>query len=395
MTERFNQSLLNMLGTLQEHEKADWKSFVSPLVHAYNATTHESTGFSPFYLMFGRNPRLAIDAFLGINPDMHENGDHSAYVRNLKSRLDFAYRTANREAKRAARRHKIRYDLKVRESRLQPGDRVLVKTLGLKGKHKLADKWEKDPYIVQSQPNPDIPVFVVKRENGRSKERTVHRNLLLPFMSLSTSDTHDTPQVRVPSKRQSEHLEKRTPAEYHVDSQSDSENDDAGIYIIPQRRGNNPVQLNPNARIFTPMSTSTLPNTSSASGYNSFSSGSVLSKSDSNLTSGVGLESVAKNSESSLPWPEEGEKSDVSVGTVPLEPVLQMNPTSISDSSNNTEFEIQNESVPQSQESLGTNQEIMPQYKRPVRQRRPPGWMTTGEWQLSALQIDPGTEIFV
>ena len=66
MVERFNQTLLNMLGTLENHKKEDWKSYVAPLVHSYNATKHPSTGFSPYFLMFGRHPRLAIDAYLGI-----------------------------------------------------------------------------------------------------------------------------------------------------------------------------------------------------------------------------------------------------------------------------------------------------------------------------------------
>ena len=38
MVERFNQTLLNMLGTLEDHKKDDWKSYVAPLVHSYNAT---------------------------------------------------------------------------------------------------------------------------------------------------------------------------------------------------------------------------------------------------------------------------------------------------------------------------------------------------------------------
>ena len=49
MVERFNQTLLKMLGTLEDHQKQDWKSYVAPLVHAYNATRHDSTGFSPSF----------------------------------------------------------------------------------------------------------------------------------------------------------------------------------------------------------------------------------------------------------------------------------------------------------------------------------------------------------
>ena len=44
MVERFNQTLLNMLGTLRDNQKQDWKTYVAPLVHSYNATRHNSTG---------------------------------------------------------------------------------------------------------------------------------------------------------------------------------------------------------------------------------------------------------------------------------------------------------------------------------------------------------------
>ena len=62
--ERFNQTLLQMFGTLEEYQKSDWKAHVATLVHAYNATIHGTTGYSPYFLMFGRPPRLAIDSFL-------------------------------------------------------------------------------------------------------------------------------------------------------------------------------------------------------------------------------------------------------------------------------------------------------------------------------------------
>jgi hypothetical protein len=37
-----------------------------------------------------------------------------------------------------------------------------VKIVAFKEKHKLADKWEQEPYKVLGQPNPDIPVFTVR-----------------------------------------------------------------------------------------------------------------------------------------------------------------------------------------------------------------------------------------
>jgi hypothetical protein len=58
-----------MLGTLEDSQKSIWKAHVPPLVHANNWTRHESTGLTPHFLMFGRHPRLAIDAFIGIKPE--------------------------------------------------------------------------------------------------------------------------------------------------------------------------------------------------------------------------------------------------------------------------------------------------------------------------------------
>ena len=57
--EHFNQTLLQMLGTLDPAKKSDWKSYVLPLVHAYNETKHDNTGFSPLYLlMSGCHPSV-------------------------------------------------------------------------------------------------------------------------------------------------------------------------------------------------------------------------------------------------------------------------------------------------------------------------------------------------
>jgi transposase InsO family protein len=67
MCERFNRTLLNMLGSLESHQKQNWKAYLGPMIHSYNCTRHESTGQTPYLLMFGRNPSLPIDVTLGLH----------------------------------------------------------------------------------------------------------------------------------------------------------------------------------------------------------------------------------------------------------------------------------------------------------------------------------------
>ena len=66
--ERMNRTLINMLKTLSEKHKSDWKNHLRQLMFAYNSTVCASTGFSPHYLMFGRESRLPVDFVFGIEP---------------------------------------------------------------------------------------------------------------------------------------------------------------------------------------------------------------------------------------------------------------------------------------------------------------------------------------
>ena len=98
ITERFNRTLLSMLGTLEPDKKSNWKAYIGPFVHAYNATKHDITWFSTFYLMLGREPNLPVDLVFGLG-SAEKTRSLSTYVQNLKERLQSAYDVANTATK--------------------------------------------------------------------------------------------------------------------------------------------------------------------------------------------------------------------------------------------------------------------------------------------------------
>ena len=191
MCERFNRTLLNMVGTLEPEQK-NWKAYVGPRVHAYNCTQHDSTGFSP-YLMFGRNPRLPVDIVFGLRKAVKG----SSYIKDLRDRLNHAYHLATEASKRSQQKQKEGYDTRVRRATITVGDRVLVKIVAFKEKHKLADKWAQEPYKVLGQPNSYIPEFTVQRVDGEGRKRNLHRNLLLPIRDIIETPVKPVPNTRV------------------------------------------------------------------------------------------------------------------------------------------------------------------------------------------------------
>lgn len=95
--ERFNRTLLSMLGTLSAEKKCQWSQQVPYLVHAYNSTKCDATGYSPYFLMFGREARLPVGLCFGTEPDKAVES-HSRYVSKLKEDLHHAYKLASEAA---------------------------------------------------------------------------------------------------------------------------------------------------------------------------------------------------------------------------------------------------------------------------------------------------------
>lgn len=64
LTERVNRTLVNMLAMFVDSKHKNWDAILPFMTYAYNTALHETTGFSPFYLLYIRPPRTTLDAIL-------------------------------------------------------------------------------------------------------------------------------------------------------------------------------------------------------------------------------------------------------------------------------------------------------------------------------------------
>ena len=124
--ERFNSTLINMLGTLPPEKKSEWKNHIGTLVPAYNCTRNSATVFSPYYLMYGRQPHLPIDVALGLAPQNMSAPDMIKFVQKMRECTKWARKKAEAFQAKEAEHHKHNYDKCSRAVALEVGDMVLV-----------------------------------------------------------------------------------------------------------------------------------------------------------------------------------------------------------------------------------------------------------------------------
>jgi hypothetical protein len=100
-------------------------------------------------------------------------------------------------------------------------------------------------YLVIDQENEDIPVFTLKKEHGQGPPRTVHRNLLLPFLGLPLN----SPKENISSHESCNPLNRSVSSSNILKSNLPSLSSSTEKYVIPQRRKST---LNPCAEPFYP-----------------------------------------------------------------------------------------------------------------------------------------------
>jgi transposase InsO family protein len=206
--ERLHRSLNALLAKTINENHDDWDEVLDAVTAQYNGTTHQSTGFTPNKLMFGREILTSLDLLFpcerGKSSEQancasqtgnvsamsrsHPRGGKDAptaatvcmYVDTMHQHLADVYGSAKKRSMRAALKRKVVYDRKVKIQKFEIGQKVLL--LIEPCKMGLYNKWRlnyEGPFVVQKQLN--AVNYVITRLNG-SKSRVAHVDRLRPCL---------------------------------------------------------------------------------------------------------------------------------------------------------------------------------------------------------------------
>ena len=180
--ERMNQTIIRMIGKLEQDKKACWSEHLPEMLSAYNGTHSVVTGYSPYFLLFGRKARMAVDYLFPTLRDSPHQTKMEVSVAAMQKRLKEAFAVARHLTSQEAAKQRRYYDCKAGAVALQPGDVVMVCTDGFVGKRKVKVQWEDRGFIIESQLE-DWPVYKVRCPTADAKQKPkywiLHRNHLL------------------------------------------------------------------------------------------------------------------------------------------------------------------------------------------------------------------------
>lgn len=175
-----------MLSTYISPDYRNWNVILPFLTFAYNSAKQKTTGYSPFFLVFGRSPSITFESSFFYAPVASDAPSHEQYVSRLAHSRDLARRrTEIRQHER-----KTRYDVRHRFMRFRPGDEVLlwtpVRVPGLCEKflHRF-----RGPYQILEETSPvnyRITPVTPTTDHRRRGTEIVHVSRLKPFNRRTT-----------------------------------------------------------------------------------------------------------------------------------------------------------------------------------------------------------------
>ena len=188
--ERVHRGLNATLSKIVMSNQKDWDLVLAAAVAAYNASKHSSTGYSPNYLMTGREALSPLDLKFGTPLSAAESFYNAGeYADQLQGKLMEVYSAARKRSARMAALRKLRYDGQVKNVQFSEGQKVLLRREG--GRVGLSTKLFRPyvgPYVIVRRLGP-VNYVVIKPP--KKLETVVHADRLRAYVEPPTADRGD------------------------------------------------------------------------------------------------------------------------------------------------------------------------------------------------------------
>ena len=243
--ELFSRTMHNLLRTLSDYNNRRWPKHLPELMFAYNATPHASTGYSPFFAMFGRDPRMPVESFLGLKQEETRTASIDDWLEGHCRRLNRVLDRVRRNNDRQTRARQTRQERKVNDQGIRIGSRVFVRNHPI-GRAKIQDAWKSMPYKVLSCLE-GFNVYIIQPADGFGTTKSVHKAELLDSNELAP--TTENPTMITDSDQEAEPLTSISDVHSGTSSSSDSDDELEVIAldrlvkeVVPETRMNDAVE---------------------------------------------------------------------------------------------------------------------------------------------------------
>ena len=139
MDERWNQTLQTAIRkVIDPEEQNDWAEHLDPIMAAYRATRHDSTGMSPYFMVYHTEPRLPVDiehrSDIGeltedSKPVFYSEDDFLEYAKKMIQIKNDIKEIASKNIRKAQARQKKNVDKRLLIPEFEVGTKILLKNV--------------------------------------------------------------------------------------------------------------------------------------------------------------------------------------------------------------------------------------------------------------------------
>ena len=180
IVERFNRTLCQSISMYVSRDQKDWDKHLAAILFGYRVSPHDTTGESPLFLLYGREPGLLVD--VSLLPPRDESNSVPEHRARVVQTLEDVHAIARENIQRAQQRVKDVYDRSARDPKFTIGEKVWVYTPKTKKglSRELMHHWH-GPFRIVEKCSPVH--YKLRTCDNRLVSITVHANRMKPYYS--------------------------------------------------------------------------------------------------------------------------------------------------------------------------------------------------------------------